>query len=417
MEKVALVLGGTVPHMELILQLKNRGYYTILIDYLENPPAADVADEHIVESTLDKEKVLEIAVERKVELVISGCVDQANISACYAMEKLGKYVPYNYEIARKVTNKGYMKEVMFREGIPTSKYVYVERGQEVPDMSNMRYPLMVKPADSNSANGVKRANNKEEMEKYLSEALKISRNGRGIVEEFVEGMEISAYCFIIDGRAHLLMTAERVSVTEGNEKVIKCYASVAPARISEKAKENAEKIATQIAQAFNIYNSPLFFQGIVRGDDIFVIEFAPRVAGGKSFKTIRKNTGFDIIAATIDSYLGNKVNLNNHNPESIYVVNTIYGEDGIYDHLEGAEQLLESGVIEDVFYHKKRGAVIDNKRASSSRIGAFIVKASNEKEMYDKVEEAYKHLDAFNIQGESMIRRDLNITSMSKRYN
>ena len=111
------------------------------------------------------------------------------------------------------------------------------------------------------------------------------------------------------------------------------------------------------------------------------------------------------------------MNLNNHNPESIYVVNTIYGEDGIYDHLEGAEQLLESGVIEDVFYHKKRGAVIDNKRASSSRIGAFIVKASNEKEMYDKVEEAYKHLDAFNIQGESMIRRDLNITSMSKRYN
>ena len=102
MEKVALVLGGTVPHMELILQLKNRGYYTILIDYLENPPAAD---EHIVESTLDKEKVLEIAVERKVELVISGCVDQANISACYAMEKLGKYVPYSYEIARKVTNK------------------------------------------------------------------------------------------------------------------------------------------------------------------------------------------------------------------------------------------------------------------------------------------------------------------------
>ena len=105
MEKVALVLGGTVPHMELILQLKNRGYYTILIDYLENPPAADAADEHIVESTLDKEKVLEIAVERKVELVISGCVDQANISACYAMEKLGKYVPYSYEIARKVTNK------------------------------------------------------------------------------------------------------------------------------------------------------------------------------------------------------------------------------------------------------------------------------------------------------------------------
>ena len=86
MEKqIALVLGGTVPHMELIRQLKERGYYTILIDYLDNPPAADVADEHIKESTLDEEKVLEIAKQRRASLVISGCVDQANISACYAL--------------------------------------------------------------------------------------------------------------------------------------------------------------------------------------------------------------------------------------------------------------------------------------------------------------------------------------------
>ena len=36
---IALILGGTVPHSELIKQLKERGYYTILIDYLLNPPA------------------------------------------------------------------------------------------------------------------------------------------------------------------------------------------------------------------------------------------------------------------------------------------------------------------------------------------------------------------------------------------
>ena len=79
----AIVLGGTNPHIELIKNLKKRGYYTILVDYAENPLAKDYADEHIQESSLDKEKVFKIARDRKVNLVISTCSDQANVTACY----------------------------------------------------------------------------------------------------------------------------------------------------------------------------------------------------------------------------------------------------------------------------------------------------------------------------------------------
>ena len=57
----AIVLGGTNPHIELIENLKRRGYYTVLVDYYENPPAKHAADQHIQESTLDLEKVLQIA--------------------------------------------------------------------------------------------------------------------------------------------------------------------------------------------------------------------------------------------------------------------------------------------------------------------------------------------------------------------
>ena len=38
--KTVIVLGGTAPHIELIKQLKSRGYYVILVDYLDNPPAS-----------------------------------------------------------------------------------------------------------------------------------------------------------------------------------------------------------------------------------------------------------------------------------------------------------------------------------------------------------------------------------------
>lgn len=406
---IALVLGGTVPHIELIRQLNDRGYYSILIDYLPNPPAKAVADEHLQVSTLDKEEVLAIAKKRNASLVICGCVDQANITACYVMEKLGLNPPYSSDSANRVTNKGIMKRVMVENGIPTSHFIYVERLEEASHIS-LRYPLMVKPADSNSSNGVKKANNPEEMISFLKDAISISRNGKAIVEECMVGKEISAYCFVSKNKAKLLMTAERLSVMDGDDRVIKCYASVAPARIPSAATQKAEEIASQIARAFGLDNTPLFFQGFVNGDDISVIEFAPRVAGGISFQTIKENTGFDIISATIDSYLGLQVDLSSyHTPRYEMVVNTVYGYDGVYDHTTGFEGLISEGVIEHMYFHKNSGAVIDNSRASSSRIGAFIVKGKDDKETIEKIRTAFSRLEVIDINGNSMLRRELSI--------
>ena len=123
---IAMVLGGTAPHKELITQLKKRGYRTILIDYYDNPPAKEVADEHIKISTLDKERVLEVAKEKKADLVISTCVDQANAVCCYVGEKMKLPLPYNWETALDMTDKTRMKKIMKEHSIPTADYYIVE---------------------------------------------------------------------------------------------------------------------------------------------------------------------------------------------------------------------------------------------------------------------------------------------------
>ena len=277
MEKpVAIVLGGTIPHVHLIELLKERGYYILLLDYTLNPPARAYADEHLFVSTLDKEAVLKIAIERKVSLIISTNIGQANITCCYVAEQLGLTKPYSYETALDVTDKQRMKRIMWKNGIPTSKFIQVGSVDEAKIL-NLQYPLMVKPSDSNSANGVKRVYNKTELNTYLPDALRFSRNGMAIIEEFVSGKEISAYGVVISSKAKVIMHQERLSVYDGEDKVIKCYASLAPSRISDAATQKAEQILTQIAEAFHLDNTPLFFQGIVNGDDISVIEFAPRV--------------------------------------------------------------------------------------------------------------------------------------------
>ena len=409
---IALVLGGTVPHIVLLQKLKERGFHTILVDFLKNPPARDFADEHIIESTLDNEKVVEIARERNASVVISTCVDQANSTCCYVAEKLSLPHPYSFQTSLDVTDKRRMKEIMWDNGIPTSRYLKVKSFEEAQAL-NLNYPLMVKPADSNSANGVKKVHDESELEQYLPVALQFSRNGYAIVEEFIEGVEISAYCVIVGEKAHLVMAQERISVIEGKENVIKCYASHAPARISAEALSKCEPIATQLARAFHLDNTPLFFQGIVQGDDVSVIEFAPRVGGGISSQTIKYSTGFDIIDAAIDSFLGRPISLEGWHPMSrIYAVNQIYGRNGIYSHTTGTEPLLSSGVIDNLSFYKKPGDRIDESRASSGRIGVMVFSGSTEDELRNKIRQAFTTIDCKDNEGRCMMRRDLNLDSL-----
>lgn len=414
-KEIAIVLGGTVPHCELIRQLQSRGYYVLLIDYLPNPPAKQVADEHIQESTLDKEAVLRVAKERKASLVICGCVDQANITACYVMEKLNHRPPYSYDTALRITNKGEMKKTMLENDIPTSKYYYFDNNDDLKGI-DLRFPVMVKPADSNSANGVRKAYDMHELSIYLEDALQISRNHRAIVEEFVEGVEISAYCYIKNHHAKLLMAAERLSVLDGEDEVIKCYSSVAPARIGERAEKEAAMIATKIAEAYQLDNTPLFFQGILSDGKISVIEFAPRVGGGSCFKTIKENTGFDVIEATIDSWLGHSVSFESwHYPKEVIVVNTVYGKDGNFEKITGYQQFLEDGTIEALYPIRSAGEKIDNSRASSSRICFIVVKADTLFDVVDKIRKIYHEMDVVSSDGKSLLRKDISIYSLKDK--
>ena len=129
MEKpVAIVLGGTAPHIELIRQLHERGYKVVLADYLPNPPAKKHADIHEQVSTMVGDAVLEVARKYDAKLVMSACVDQANITACYVAEKMSLPHPYSYQLASDITNKGFMKKVMWENNIPTTRYIFLAAG-------------------------------------------------------------------------------------------------------------------------------------------------------------------------------------------------------------------------------------------------------------------------------------------------
>lgn len=404
-QPIAIVLGGTSPHIALIRNLKGRGYYTVLVDYLENPPARNFADEHIRESTLDQDKVLELATDLNAKLVISACVDQANLTACYVAEKLGLPAPYSYETALDVTNKIRMKKKMAESGIPTSRFISVNSEFDYKDI-DLRFPVVVKPADSTGSKGVKRVSRSSDLPIHIADAMEKSRANLAIVEEFVEGKEIQIDCFVHDGIADIIMVREKMKISGTAETVLQSAGSIIPADISPSIQISIQKIANDIAESFGLENTPMFIQAVI-DNTVNIIEFAPRIGGGLSYRIIEAITGFDILNSVINSYFGQRSILTYEKPKAHYATILLYACPGVLGGVVGCDDLVEKGIIQEFYQLKPNGVRIGADISSQNRVAALLLSASNKQELFKKMETAIEKVEVFDEMGKQILRRDL----------
>lgn len=402
---VAVVLGGTAPHIELINQLKTRGYYVILVDYLDDPPAKKYADMHIKESTLNNDGVLEIAKENKADLVISACIDQANSTCCYVAEKLGLPHPYSFETSIDVTVKSRMKKLMMDNGVPTSWYQAAKDIGSI-DWDKVSFPAVVKPVDCNSSKGVHKVEDIDEAKDFFAEALKLSRSGEAIIEGFVSGTEIQVDCFARDDDAKVILTRQKKQLSRDSKEELNSKGSVIPAHICEGKDDQLNSIATNIAKAFGLKNTPFFYQAIADDNgSIYVLEFAPRIGGGLSYYILKELAGFDAVHYVINSYLGIREKLTYKTVDHYYSTNLIYMNEGIFDHIVGFEEAVDNGFIKECFISKEKGTEISSDMRSGNRVGAFIVEADSPDKLIQKENEAYEIIDVIDADGKSKMRK------------
>ena len=408
MEKpIAIVLGGTSPHILLVDKLHERGFYVILIDFLDNPPAKKVADEHIKESTLDKEKVLEIAQERHAQLVISACIDQTNSVCCYVAEKLGLPHPYSYQTSLCVTDKGLMKKIMVDNGIPTSSFT-TTGSIEAIDWVQIEFPAVVKPVDCNSSKGVRRVDSMDETKQRVAEAISLSRTKTAIIEGFNRGKEIQVDCLATESDVKVVITRQKQKIaSEGNDMVLQSFGSVFPAPLSKELQTQAQDIANGIAKAFGLKNTPFFYQAIVSDDGIKVLEFAPRIGGGLSYYMLNEFAGYDAVEYVIDSYLGNPLVFEPSQDNRFQSTLLLYMVPGTFDHISGLDELKEKRVVYETFVMKTKGDVVDGDMRSSNRVAAFVVQGDSYDELKRKARLAIEKIEIFDNNNKPLLNRQI----------
>ncbi|MCM1141413.1 MAG: ATP-grasp domain-containing protein [Muribaculum sp.] len=404
--KRILVLAGGSDQADLMDLLRDKfpGCYIILADMAPKVIAASHADKHLLVSTMDFEAVKKAAIGEKVDCIMTACGDQPLITMATISEELGMPCYLTKDEALSMTNKLHMKRIMVENGIPTSKFKTVSDINE--DISELKYPLMVKPADCNGSLGVRKANNHDQFVEFFSQAQKYSFSHSAIVEEFKEGKEVGIDCYTLNGKTQILMMGE-VRKKKIGDSVLLIYQTYIPANISEKAKENLQKVADDIARVFRLNNTPILIQTLVNGDDVSVIEFAPRIGGASKHRTVTLKTGFDILKANIDAMFGETPNVETHPDSNFFSRNHVYAYPCTFSHVENAEKLIEDGIIEEFIPYKMEGAPVGEFLASRDRIGSFLVKAPTMDELKRKIKIAVETLKVFDINGRDVMKREI----------
>lgn len=401
----ALVLAGGFPQIALIKELKKRGCIVLLADYNLEPVAKPYADKFFQVSTLDVDAITKLARNEKVDFLITACTDQALLTVAFVSEQLGLPCYIDYKTALNVTNKEHMKKVFVENDISTAKHVIMETFQ-LNKIDGFKYPMVVKPVDCNSSKGVKKVYCQEDLKIAFLEAVSLSRTGTAIIEEYIEGREITVDVQVKDGRAIVLSCAYSDKIPDNEKFVI--FRTRYPVNEKSFVMEQISELAQKITESFGLTNTMMLIQMISDGERVYVIEFSARTGGGVKYDLIKRVSGFDVISAVIDLTLQKDIEVTLKQPVAKYVTNTfIYCKSGKFDKLIGFEDLKNERIIEDFFVFKWIGAVMGGATNSGDRIAGFTVQSDSVTDLQEKYDKVISTIKVLDENGEDIMRHDL----------
>lgn len=185
--KKLMLLGGMRYLIPVIEAAHKLGVYVITADYLPENIAHKYSDEYCNISIIDKDAVLKVAKELKIDGIMSFACDPGVATAAYVAEKMGLPCSGSYESVSILQNKGKFRKFLSDNGfnVPTAKS-YNDIEEALKDIDIFNWPVIVKPTDSAGSKGVTRVDDKNKLKESIEYALSFSHSKEFIIEDFLE---------------------------------------------------------------------------------------------------------------------------------------------------------------------------------------------------------------------------------------
>lgn len=389
MQKKVLLLGGSHFQVPSVKKAKELGYYTITCDYLPDNPGHKYADEYHNVSTTDKEAVLKLAKDLKIDGIVCYASDPAAPTAAYVAEKMG--LPGQpYKSVEILSNKDLFRKFLTENNfnVPRARG-YCSVDEAIKDISNFKLPVMVKPVDSSGSKGVTKISDIKNLESAIKYALNFSRNKRFIIEEYVEkfGYQIAGDGFSVDGKLVFRCFAnEHFNLKAGNPFVPigESWPYNMPMHIHDKIHNETQRLLDLLGMKTGAYN---FDVRIDKDENVILMELGPRNGGNLIAQVIEYATGVDTVKYTIEAAMGKDCSdLKMVEPNGFWSCFMVHSKKaGILKSVEFSDEFKKNNIVEfEMMYNK--GDKVDSFNGSNGTLGTMILKYSSMDEMLTKMD-------------------------------
>lgn len=382
-----MIVGASVLQLPGILKAKEMGLYVGVVDY--NPKAVGIpyADEYFNASTMDEDAVLKAAEEFKPDGIMTLATDMPMRGVAKVSDKLGLY-SISYETAVKATDKFEMIKAFKEHDVPSPWFYTIDSLDELKTLeSRLSFPCIMKPTDNAGSHGVVLAKSFKELVDSYDYSHDCSRHGKVIIEEYLQGSEVSVEVMVVDGTAHILQITDKL--TTGAPHFVEMGHSQ-PTRHPANVSHAIEDVAARACAAVGINKGPAHVEMMVTERGPVMIELGARM-GGDNITTglVPLSTGVDMVKATIDVALSNAPDIT----PSLSCGSAIRYFDvpfGTIKSISGVEQAKMIEGVKQVTFTKEVGEESTPIHCSNDRIGFVIAQGKNAQEAVRICEMALK---------------------------
>lgn len=296
MGKIA-VIGASYLQLPLVKRAKELGHEVYCFAWDKDAVCKEVADVFYPISITEKEEILKLCQEIGIDAVCTIASDVAAPTVAYVAEKMGLNAN-SYESACVANNKFQMRSALEKAGVPCPKYRCVTSSSEVASL-DWHYPLIVKPSDRSGSLGVAKVENYGQLIKAVDEALQLSFKGEAMVEEFIDGREISVEFISYQGQHYPLQITDKVTTEAPHFVELEHHQ---PADLSEEAFDRIYALTEKALNALGLTDGASHSEYKITSDGrIVVMEIGGRMGGDFiGSDLVRLSTGYDFVKGVID---------------------------------------------------------------------------------------------------------------------
>jgi biotin carboxylase len=366
--KRLLVLGAGPAQLGLLRAARERGLFVIAVDRDPGAPGFEFADRRAVVSTEDEPAIGMLAAAEELSGVIAPGIDWPVAIAARVAARLGLSHPLSPEAAAVAVSKLRQRERLAEHGVPQPAWRMVT---EAP--ADLSVPVVVKPPDRQGQKGLTLVRDPERLPAAIEQAVSFSRANVALVEDLVEGPEVTVNAFSTNGVFHPLTVTDRVTSTDESAFGV----ALAHAWPSEHDTEDAIEVAKAAATALGIENGPTYTQVVLGPEGPRVMELAARLGGGHDAELCLAALGVDLNGLALSAALGEPVEVPRPEPRGGACVRFLVAPPGSLESVEGIEDALAQEEILDARVYRRPGWVFSPLQRGADRAGFVLATGSS----------------------------------------